>query len=203
MIHELGDWVLNEAIGQVRNWRQSYNSRFQVSVNVSPMQFNSDGQIHRWIDTVKAIDLDPGSILLEITEGLLLENDQNNIELLSELRAVGIQIALDDFGTGYSSLSYLKVLEIDYLKIDRSFIKSLAVESGDLVVCQAILSIAQNMGFDVVAEGVETLEQEKLLLGIDCHYLQGFRYAKPIATGEFEKLFFDFAPGDSLIERVA
>jgi len=203
LIHELGDWVFNEAIRQVRHWRQLYNRHLQISVNVSPMQFMSEGQILRWVETANAADFEAGSVLIEITEGLLMENDSNNIELLSLLKEAGIQIALDDFGTGYSSLSYLKMLDIDYLKIDRSFIKSLTAESGDLVLCRAILSIAQSMEFKVVAEGVETIEQEKLLCGIGCHYLQGFLYSKPVAASEFERLFLESAHGNSLLDHAA
>jgi diguanylate cyclase (GGDEF)-like protein len=203
LIHELGDWVFTEAIRQSREWRLSYNKRFQISVNVSPKQFMSDGQIPRWIAKLNAIDVEPDSILIEITEGVLLENDHNNIALLSSLKEAGIQIALDDFGTGYSSLSYLKMLDIDYLKIDRSFIQNLTAANKDLVLCRAILSIAQSFGYKVVAEGVETIEQEKLLCDIGCHYLQGFLYSRPIPAGEFEQLFLDSMPLNSLLSRAS
>lgn len=203
LIHELGDWVFNEAIRQVLHWSQTYNKCFQISVNVSPMQFMLNGQVQQWIEAANTAGVEPGSILIEITEGVLLENDRNNIELFSLLKEAGIQIALDDFGTGYSSLSYLKMLDIDYLKIDRSFIKGLADENEDFVLCKAILSIAQSMGYDVVAEGVETIEQERLLRSIGCHHLQGFLYSKPISALEFERLFHDPAPGNSLLSHAA
>lgn len=199
LIHEIGDWVFTEAISQVRNWRQTYNERFQISVNVSPMQFMSDGQIPRWIAKVNATDVEPDSILIEITESVLMENDHNNIELLSSLKEAGIQFALDDFGTGYSSLSYLKMLDVDYLKIDRSFIQNLTAANKDLVLCRAILSIAKSFGYKVVAEGVETIEHEKLLCSIGCHYLQGFLYSKPIPASEFEDRFLDSASHNSLL----
>jgi len=148
-----------------------------------------DGQITQWIATAKASDIEPGSILIEITESLLLENGDKTLQLLSALEEAGIQLALDDFGTGYSSLSYLKILDVDYLKIDRSLIKNISAESSDLVVCRAILSIAKNMGFDVVAEGVESVEQEHLLRDIDCHYFQGFLNSRPVAPQEFKTRF--------------
>ncbi len=203
LIHDLGDWVFNEASRQVSEWRQSFNNRFQISVNVSPMQFMSGGHVERWITSANATDFEAGSILVEITEGLLLDNDRNYIQLLTSLKEAGIQIALDDFGTGFSSLSYLKMLDIDYLKIDRSFVKGLTAESQDFVLCQAILSIAKSMNFDVVAEGVETPEQESLLCDIGCHYLQGFLYAKPISAHEFEQKFFSASNGDSLLGKAA
>ena len=203
LIHELGDWVFNEASRQVTQWRQSYNNRFQISVNVSPMQFMSGGHVKRWISSANATDFEPGSILVEITEGLLLDNDRNYIQLLTSLKEAGIQIALDDFGTGYSSLSYLKMLDIDYLKIDRSFVKGLTAESLDFVLCQAIVSIAKSMNFYVVAEGVETQEQEKLLCDLGCHYLQGYLYTKPISACEFEQKFFISSPGNSLPGKAA
>lgn len=203
LIHEIGDWVFTEAIRQVREWRQSYNECFQISINVSPMQFMHRDQIPRWVADANASGVEPGSLLIEITEGVLLENDRNSVKLLSLLKEAGIQIALDDFGTGYSSLSYLKVLDIDYLKIDRSFIQNLSVDSEDLVLCRAILSIAESMGHQVVAEGVETTEQAALLRGIDCHFLQGFLYSKPIAPQEFESQFFGSSPGQLPMMNVA
>lgn len=203
LIHELGDWVFREASRQVSEWRQSYNRCFQISVNVSPMQFMSGGHVERWIASANATEFEVGSILVEITEGLLLDNDRNCIQLLASLKAAGIQIALDDFGTGYSSLSYLKMLDIDYLKIDRSFVKGLTAESQDFVLCQAILAIAKSMDFFVVAEGVETSEQEKLLCDIGCHYLQGFLYTKPISACEFEQKFFSTALSNLLQGKAA
>ena len=203
LIHELGDWVFNEASRQVSEWRQLYNNRFQISVNVSPMQFMSGGHVKRWITSANVTDFEAGSILVEITEGLLLDNEKNCMQLLTSLKEAGIQIALDDFGTGYSSLSYLKMLDIDYLKIDRSFVKSLTAQSQDFVLCQAILSIAKSMGFFVVAEGVETSEQEKLLCDIGCHYLQGFLYAEPLSAGDFKHRFFNIPSGNSLLGKAA
>jgi EAL domain-containing protein (putative c-di-GMP-specific phosphodiesterase class I) len=203
LIHELGNWVFTEAIRQVCEWRRSYNVRFQISINVSPMQFMSDGLIPQWVQTAKATGVEPGSVLIEITEGVLLENDRNNIELLSSLKEVGIQIALDDFGTGYSSLSYLKMLDINYLKIDRSFIKNIVADNEDLVVCRAILSIAHSMGHEVVAEGIETVEQEELLRSIGCHYLQGFLYSKPLEPCQFERKYFNPSSGTSVLGSAA
>ena len=203
LIHELGDWVFAEAIRQSRQWRHDYNKDFQISVNVSPMQFMSEGQVPWWIAKVNAPDVEANSVLIEITEGVLMENDHNNIELLSSLKKAGIQIALDDFGTGYSSLSYLKMLDIDYLKIDRSFVQNLTASNKDLVLCQAILSIAHSFGYKVVAEGIETAEQEKLLCDIGCHYLQGFLYSKPIPADKFEQLFLDSTPIDILMNRAS
>lgn len=190
MINELGDWVFKQAIQQASCWRQLYNEHFQISINVSPVQFSSDGQIHQWIAAAKANEFDVNSVLIEITESLLLENNQGNTELLSLIKEAGFQVALDDFGTGYSSLSYLKMLDIEFLKIDRSFVRNLHAGSSDLVLCRAIIDIAEGMGFAVVAEGVETIEQQTLLCDIGCQYLQGFLYSKPIPSHEFEQLFF-------------
>ena len=203
LIQEIGDWVFAEAVRQSGEWRLSYNEHFQISVNVSPMQFMSDNQIPRWIAEVNAAGVDASSVLIEITEGVLLENDQNNIELLSSLKKAGMQIALDDFGTGYSSLAYLKMLDIDYLKIDRSFVQNLTADNKDLVLCQAILNIAKSFGYKVVAEGIETSEQEKLLCDIGCHYLQGFLYSKPIAAEDFEQMFLKPAGINTQLNRAS
>lgn len=195
--------MFEQAVLQARVWRQSYDERFQISINVSPLQFRSNGPIHQWIATANATEFDVTSILIEITEGLLLENNQNNIDLLTLIKEAGFQVALDDFGTGYSSLSYLKMLDIDYLKIDRTFVKNLNAESSDLVLCRAILDIAEGMSFAVVAEGVETNEQQSLLCDIGCQYLQGFLYSKPIPAHEFERLFFGSSADESLLDSAA
>lgn len=127
--------------------------------------------------------------MLEITEGLLIDNDQQVQQQLLAFREAGIQIAIDDFGTGYSALSYLKRFNIDYLKIDRSFVMNLAEESTDLALCEAMVVMAHKLGLKVIAEGVETDQQRLLLKAIGCDFAQGYLFSRPIPADEFKDKF--------------
>ena len=128
------------------------------------------------------------SIVVEITESLLLDASNHVTNQLATLRSDGFMIAIDDFGTGYSSLSYLKKFEIDYLKIDKSFISQLKSDSSDLALCEAIIVMAHKLGIKVIAEGVETEEQSKLLIGAGCDYAQGYLFSKPVYPEKFIEL---------------
>jgi EAL domain-containing protein (putative c-di-GMP-specific phosphodiesterase class I) len=187
MITGIGDWVFEQAALQVAQWRNTLNSQFQISINKSPMQFHS--QLHKdaWFAHLKALGLSGQSIVIEITEGILLDAHKNIIEQLDALRAGGMQISLDDFGTGYSSLAYLNLFKIDYLKIDQSFVRNLAINTKDLILCEIIILMAHKLGIKVIAEGIETNEQLELLLTAGCDFGQGYLFSKPIAAEEFEK----------------
>jgi len=125
---------------------------------------------------------------VEITEGLLMYDDANVAQILLQLRDAGIQVSIDDFGTGYSALSYLKKFDVDYLKIDQSFVKNLALESEDFALCEAIVVMAHSLGLKVIAEGVETEQQQQLLKQIGCYFGQGYLFGRPAPAGEFEML---------------
>ena len=189
MIVDIGDWVFREAARHVARWRISYHMEFQVSVNVSPVQFRNPGINHlAWFDHLKELGLPGQSIVIEITEGLLLDADTVVTDQLLVFRDAGIAVALDDFGTGYSSLSYLKKFDIDYLKIDQSFVRNLTADSNDLTLCEAIIVMAHKLGLKVIAEGVETVEQRDLLRTAGCNYAQGYWFSKPLPADEFEHL---------------
>jgi EAL domain-containing protein (putative c-di-GMP-specific phosphodiesterase class I) len=127
---------------------------------------------------------------VEITEGLLLDHHPEVMMKLNAFRDAGIQVALDDFGTGYSSMSYLKKFDIDYLKIDRLFVRDIVTDASDRAIAEAVIAMAHKLGMKVVAEGVETIEQRNLLAEAGCDYGQGFLFAKPIPAAEFEALVF-------------
>lgn len=184
-IVEIGDWVFKESAHQVARWR-SMHPKFQISVNKSPVQFHQRKAHTDWFMQLRKLGLPGQSIVVEITEGLLA-NDNINEKLL-EFRDAGIQVSLDDFGTGYSSLSYLKKFDIDYLKIDQSFVRNLAPDSNDLALCEAIIVMAHKLGIQVIAEGIETAEQRYLLAAADCDYGQGYLFSKPVPADQFEKL---------------
>lgn len=188
IIVELGDWVFKEAALQVKKWRKLFNKNLQISINKSPIQFRAATDRDDWLNYLKDIDLTGKGIVIEITEGLLMDSSSNITHQLLQYRDAKIQVALDDFGTGYSALSYLNKFDIDYLKIDRVFTKNIALGSNDLALSEAIIVMSNKLGLKVVAEGIETEEQRELLIAAGCDYGQGFLFSKPIPANEFEIL---------------
>jgi EAL domain-containing protein (putative c-di-GMP-specific phosphodiesterase class I) len=189
LIADIGDWVFDQAARQAKLWRTHQRPEFQVSVNVSPAQFRGKGFVNRgWFEHLQAMELSGSALAVEITEGLLLKTDSDVTGHLLALRDAGIQVALDDFGTGYSSLSYLKRLDIDYIKIDRSFVMALQPDSDDLALCSAIIEMAHRLGLKVVAEGVETQQQCDLLMALGCDFGQGYLVSRPVLPEAFEML---------------
>ena len=189
LIIGIGDWVFREAAQQAQRWRASLHPAFQISINKSPVQFHNAGQTHlAWPHYLKQLGLPGQSITVEITEGLLLDASPLVTDRLLEFRDAGIQVSIDDFGTGYSTLSYLKKFDIDYLKIDQSFIRNLAPGSDDMALCEAIIVMAHKLDMQVIAEGVETEEQKTLLAAAGCDYAQGYLFSRPVPAEEFELL---------------
>jgi diguanylate cyclase (GGDEF)-like protein/PAS domain S-box-containing protein len=188
LIVDIGEWVFAQALQQVKVWRKRLDPSFQISVNKSPVQFENPNPLHSsWIDQLRADGLDGSSVAVEITEGLLLSSSTGVAEQLLTLRDAGIQVSLDDFGTGYSSLSYLQRFSIDFVKIDRSFVKDLP-NATNMALCQAIIAMAHALGMRVVAEGVETQVQADLLMNAGCDFAQGFLFSRPVGPDEFEAL---------------
>lgn len=189
LIIDIGNWVFQAAARQVLLWRAMFDPSFQISVNKSPVQFIDDGSVHNgWLEQMEEFNLPEQSIVIEITEGLLLNADAIVDKKLLKFRDAGMQVAIDDFGTGYSSLSYLKQFDIDYIKIDQSFVRNLLPDSNDMALCEAIIVMAHKLGMKVIAEGVETALQRDLLMSAGCDYGQGYLFSKPISADQFEKL---------------
>lgn len=187
LILEIGDWVFHQAITQALAWREKIHPKFQLAVNKSPVQFyEEDFGCRSWISKLEDMNSPAEFIVVEITEGLLLDASQKVQSRLLKFQEMGIQVALDDFGTGYSSLSYLKKFDIDYLKIDRSFVSHLAENSEDLVLCEAIIMMAHRLGIKVIAEGIETENQMTLLKKAGCDYGQGYYFSRPVSVEAFE-----------------
>ena len=187
LIVEIGDWVFGTAARQVRDWRRTLDPSFQVSVNKSPAQFHHLQRARpRWLDELAAHRLPGQSLMVEITEGLLIDNHAGVAELLLALRQAGVAVALDDFGTGYSSLSYLQKFEIDCIKIDQSFVRHLAPGARELALCKAMVVMAHQLGMQVVAEGVETAQQRDLLRDAGCDFAQGYLFSRPLPPEAFE-----------------
>ncbi|WP_227470279.1 EAL domain-containing protein [Massilia sp. YMA4] len=189
LIVDIGQWVFNESLRWVRRWRQHVHPEFQVSLNQSPVEFQREGGTYDvWLRALRQLDVPGQAIVVEITEGLLLDASTMVTDKLLQLRDAGIQVALDDFGTGYSSLSYLNKFDIDYLKIDRSFTRNLAPDSSDMALSEAIIVMAHKLGLDVIAEGVETADQRDLLAAAGCDFGQGYLFARPMPVEEFDAL---------------
>jgi diguanylate cyclase (GGDEF)-like protein/PAS domain S-box-containing protein len=186
LIHEIGSWVFIECLDQALKWRSQLHPDFQISVNLSPVQFKHTAYFERWFNLIASAANTHNCLCVEITEGVLLDASAKTAQQLLRFREAGIEVAIDDFGTGYSSLAYIKRIEVDYLKIDRSFITNIAAESTDYPLVEAIIMMAHKLGLKVVAEGVETEAQLALLDSIGCDYIQGYYYAKPLPRAEFE-----------------
>jgi EAL domain-containing protein (putative c-di-GMP-specific phosphodiesterase class I) len=189
LINEIGDWVFKEAARWAKRWVDQFDKDFQVSVNVSPIQFLSDElSCEAWSGYLRDAGLSGQNMVIEITEGLLLKASSGVTNKLLGFRDAGIQVAIDDFGTGYSSLSYLKKFDIDYLKIDKSFVDNLEVDINDMVLSEAIIVMAHKLGLKVIAEGVETEVQRKLLSDAGCDFAQGFLFSTPVPPEDFEAM---------------
>ncbi len=195
-IHDIGDWVFLQAAQQVKKLISSYGPGFQISVNKSPVQFIADDRGHNhWVETLEQMELPGQCIAVEITEGLLINNDAKVNKNLLTFRDAGIQVSIDDFGTGYSSLAYLKKFDIDYLKIDQSFVANLTEEAPEFALCEAIIVMAHKLGLKVIAEGVETTRQRDLLQQMGCDYGQGYLFSRPLPSSAFEQLLASRAIG--------
>ncbi len=184
LINEIGEWVLLQAIAAAGRWQSRYGRLIQVSVNKSPLQFSRSEASH-WKEEMSRLQLPGHALAVEITEGLLLSDSPKVRERLIEYSLMGVQLSIDDFGTGYSALSYLKEFDVDYLKIDRSFIASLEAGGSGQVLTEAIIVMAHKLGIQTIAEGVETSPQFELLKSFGCDYVQGYFCSPPVPEQEF------------------
>ena len=188
MIIPVGKWIIAAACRQIAQWQRSGIGPVQVSVNVSARQFN-EGEL--WTDVISALtnnDVAADLLELELTESSLMINTEHTIVSLQKLRGLGIKVSIDDFGTGYSSLSYLRRFQIDTLKIDISFIREVTVNSEDAAIVLAIIHLAHSLKLDVIAEGVETVEQMDFLQSNHCDQIQGYLFSRPLGLHAIEQL---------------
>ncbi len=189
IILPIGKWVLETACAQLKSWQLNAQTRNLVlAVNVSARQFRQADFVAQVQAVVQQQGIDPTLLKLELTESLLLENIEDTIVTMNTLKEFGVQFSLDDFGTGYSSLQYLKRLPLDQLKIDQSFIIDLTTDSSDKAIVRTIISMAHSLGLNVIAEGVETEEQLRLLLDKNCTHNQGYLFSRPIPIEQFEAM---------------
>ncbi len=191
LIVPLGRWILREACGRLCEWQQKFktNSPLYVSVNVSPRQLDDSGFVEDIMSIVRDADLRPADLQLELTEGILLEGEEDRSTNIRRLMDAGIRVQIDDFGTGYSALSQLQHLSFDTtLKIDRAFVSQLAGPSDNLEIVRAIVTMARTLGMSVIAEGVETEDQRRQLQELDCEQGQGYLFSKALAPEGVEEL---------------
>lgn len=189
LIVQIGEWALKEACRQLKRWHREGHTNLRVSVNLSARQLYQENLVNLVVETLDEFELDPSHLELEITESMMMINIKHSLNVLKELKQIGVQIAIDDFGTGYSSLSYLKNLPFDRLKIDQSFIKDFVLNDDSKAIVEMIVSMARHLKMEVVAEGVETIAQLKNLQELECQKIQGFLFKEPIKPEQFSQEF--------------
>ncbi len=186
LINRLGDWIFRHGVQQCRAWRPLFGEELVLSLNVSPVQFGMPQLVDDLRRVLDGHGLCPRQLEVEVTESALMQDIDTTREQLRQLRALGVRIAIDDFGTGYSSLAYLRHFELDTLKIDRLFIANMLESPRDAAVVSTIINLGHHLGLEVIAEGVETIEQRDWLVEHQCNIMQGFLVAKGLPAGEVE-----------------
>lgn len=187
-IVQIGEWVVEEGLRILGEWKKKYNSEIILSLNVSAIQYRQQDFVPRLLRAMEKNSISASDIELEITESVLIDDFDDVLEKMKTLKEYGIKISLDDFGTGYSSLSYLKGLPIDTLKIDKTFIDTVLVDKSTQVIIESIISMVKRLGCETVAEGVETEAQYEYLRRVECDNIQGFLLGKPMPADEMEEL---------------
>jgi EAL domain-containing protein (putative c-di-GMP-specific phosphodiesterase class I) len=189
LIMPIGQWVLETACARIKAWeRESHTCALALAVNVSAYQFRQPEFVEQVKAAIERSGIDPARLKLELTESLVVSNVEDTIAKMLALKSVGVRFSMDDFGTGHSSLSYLKLLPLDQLKIDRSFVRDIVTDPSDAIIVQTIISMGRTLGLNVIAEGVETEEQRRILIQHGCEAFQGYLFGRPVPAVEFEHL---------------
>lgn len=189
LILPLGRWVLEEACRQAKEWQELYSDcRPTMSVNLSARQLQQPNLLEEISEVLGATELEPCGLVLEITESVIMEDAEANIATLEGLKGLGVKLAIDDFGTGYSSLAYLKRFPVDVIKIDRSFVHGLGVSPKEAAIVQAVIDLAEALGLEPIAEGIESAEQARQLLEMGCYVGQGYHFTRPLPSTEATNL---------------
>ena len=194
LINQLGEWVLTTACAEAATWPDD----IKLAVNVSPVQFRSGTLALKVVAALAVSGLAANRLELEITEAVLIRDDDAALAILHQLRTIGVRIALDDFGTGYSSLSYLRSFPFDKIKVDRAFVSDLSERNEHIVIVQAVVSIARALGMTTTAEGVETEAQHEFLAALGCDEVQGYLFSAPVPLDGIAEFFAGWVPGKTL-----
>ena len=187
LIIDIGEWVLKKAALQVKEWKESFGLHLRVAVNISPKQLAEQSFVTRLKEILDEVQIKPNMLEIEITEMSMMDQNDDLILKIQTIKDMGINISIDDFGTGYSSLSYLKQFPVNALKIDRSFIKNISNEQSGMAMVAAIIKLAHALNLEVVAEGVEELNELQILKEHACKYVQGYYFSKPLSVTDFTK----------------
>jgi len=189
LIIPLGQWVLKKACEQIKAWENNVHTQnLQLAVNVSAKQFYQPDFVTQVLQIIEQTRINPDKLKLELTESLVLDDILDTIEKMRQLQSVGVRFSMDDFGTGHSSLAYLTQLPLDQLKIDQSFTRNICTKHSDAVIAQTIIGMGNNLGMEIIAEGVETEEQRAFLQRHGCPIFQGYLFSKPIPIEELETM---------------
>lgn len=203
LIVPIGEWVIKSACQQVKHWRDSGWTDICVTVNVSARQFKSGSAlVETLIRSLKTNNLTPDAIQLELTEGVLMKQTNDTVEIMKRLEKIGIKLLIDDFGTGYASLSYLQRYNFESVKIDRSFIHNIFTREQDTKLVKAIIAMAKSLGMSVVSEGVENKEQLDFLLEENCEFAQGFYFSNPVHADDFVPLLKSMNPLENSLKAM-
>ena len=185
-IFDIGQYVIKNVFEQAAKWNQNYNNNLVASINLSPKEFERKKLIPLISETLKKVKLSTDLVIVEITENTFLYNNKNQIK---DLKDLGIKVSIDDFGTGYSSLSYLQEYPIDYIKIDKSFVRNINADHQKKILSNSIISLAKNLNLDIVTEGIESKQELDFFIGKECKKFQGYYFSKPVTANEFENRF--------------
>ncbi len=188
VILNLENWVLEQACIQNKKWQDKGSDALRIAINVSAIQFTQMNFVKKVRDILNRTEMAGECLELELTEGILMQDIELTINVLSELRSMGVRISIDDFGTGYSSMSYLKKFPLDVLKIDRSFIKDLPHDPKDSAIVTAIAEMARGLSLEIIAEGIENNEQNEFIKKVGCESMQGFYIQKPVSATFISKI---------------
>jgi len=187
-IQQIGDWALREACRQMSLWQKQGLGSMPTAVNLSALQLRQPGLEAMVSELIHQYDLPPSSLELELTESMIAADTVNTVNVINQLQALGVKLSLDDFGTGYSSFSYLKSFHLDHLKIDMSFVHDIATSESSARITQAIITLGHGLDMEVIAEGVETAEQARLLESWGCDIFQGYYFGRPVDAAQFTRI---------------
>jgi EAL domain-containing protein (putative c-di-GMP-specific phosphodiesterase class I) len=189
LIVPIGEWMLQKACEQGKAWQEAGRPSLRMAVNLSMRQFRQNNVTEMVAGALMRSGLHPGCLDLELTESVVMQDAEETIATLRELKSIGVRLTIDDFGTGYSSLSYLKNLPLSTLKLDQSFVNALTRDRGDEAISRAIVALAHDLSLKVIAEGVETAEQVEFLRLLKCDEVQGFLFSRPVPALELSGIF--------------
>jgi EAL domain-containing protein (putative c-di-GMP-specific phosphodiesterase class I) len=186
LIVPIGEWILRTACKQLKTWKRKIDDEFIVAVNLSARQFQQPDLVEMIRSAIHDTGIEASSLEVEITESNAMQNAENTMYTLRELKALGVRISMDDFGTGYSSLNYLKRFPIDTLKLDQMFVKDVVTDPTDAAIVSAVIQMAHSLNLKVVAEGVERQDQLEFLRRQHCDIIQGYLFSKPVPADQLE-----------------